>query len=187
MKEDIQNHPLWVIRRDQYLKDYGTGCVSCGTNLNPHVHHKCYQNGRAYWDYPDEYLEVLCKECHKGFHATIPITKLYTLGYDIPPRISTMKMSKEIETIRRLVIKKCYTPEMAFNLYATHNEIIYIGQVAELEFIFGLPASSIIDSLQERGVKIEYVVKKKVKRLKKIAVVQEPVKKVLFFKRLVSI
>jgi hypothetical protein len=187
MIENVQNHPLWIIRRDQYLKDYGTGCVSCGTKLNPHVHHKCYQNGRAYWDYPDEYLEVLCKKCHAEFHTTMPITKLYTLGYKIPPKISTMKMSKEIEIIRRLVIKKSYTPEMAFNLYATDNKTIYIGQITELEFIFGLCTADIIYFLEERGITIEHTVKKKIKKPKKVAVAQEPVKKKLFFKRLVTV
>lgn len=164
---EVQNHELWIERRDKYLSDHGPKCTSCGTESNPHVHHKCYQNGRAYWDYSDDDLEVLCVVCHAIFHSKVPITKLYTLGYDISPSYCTKKLSKPVEKLRRLVIKKNYTPEMVFNNYASEFKTIHASQVIEFEFILGLYMTQIIDFLHERGVVIEYGKMKTPKKPKK--------------------
>jgi hypothetical protein len=172
----VQNHPLWIERRDAYLKAHGTTCVKCGDWGHPHVHHKYYQNGRAYWDYDDDDLEVLCVRCHNEFHAKVPITKLYTLGYEISPSFCTRKLSRPIEKLRRLVIRRQYTPEMVFNNYASEFKTIYFEQIIEFEFVLGLYTTEIIDFLVARGVellptpppKIKKVAKKrKVKQTKK--------------------
>lgn len=164
---ETQRHPLWIQRRDKYLEDNGTVCVQCGDWEHPHVHHKSYQNGRAYWDYSDDDLEILCERCHGEFHRKVPITKLYTLGYEIPPSYCTKELSKPVEKLRRLVIKRQYTPEMVFNNYANEFKTIYFEQVVEFEFILGLYTTEIIDFLVARGVELVPTPPVKVKKITK--------------------
>src|SRR5262249_42164631 len=41
-------------------------CRRCGKTAGQQfqVHHLFYDKSRAYWDYPDEALALLCPECH---------------------------------------------------------------------------------------------------------------------------
>lgn len=160
----VQNHPLWIRRRDAYLEANGTTCVGCGDLEHPHVHHKYYQNGRAYWDYSDDDLEVLCVRCHSQFHSRVPITKLYTLGHDISPSFCTRKLSSPVEKLRRLVIKRKYTPDMVFNNYSNEFKTIYIEQLLEFEFVLGLSTDDILVLLSDRGVELVPTPLKRVKK-----------------------
>lgn len=57
-----QKKRLEIMGRDMFE------CQKCKTNDNKtlHVHHRHYINGREPWDYPNELLVTLCKDCHKS-------------------------------------------------------------------------------------------------------------------------
>ena len=49
---------LKILDRDEYK------CVKCGSTKNLQVHHIKYLFGHKPWEYSDELLITLCKECH---------------------------------------------------------------------------------------------------------------------------
>lgn len=58
-------HPLWqkkrllVFERDQFT------CTQCGnTETELHLHHKFYIDGIEPWEYPNDVLLTLCRDCH---------------------------------------------------------------------------------------------------------------------------
>ena len=57
--------PRWQKKRLQLFEAAGWACESCETKeVTLHVHHKYYRKGASPWDYPDDALQVLCKDCH---------------------------------------------------------------------------------------------------------------------------
>ena len=63
----------WKEKREKILKRDGYKCRWCGSIDDLQVHHKYYNKYpdgsrvRA-WDYPDDALIVLCRDCHKKYH-----------------------------------------------------------------------------------------------------------------------
>lgn len=79
------NHKrLWEQLREQTIKADGQACVRCGkpgsNDLVLQVHHKAYVSGRAYWDYPLDMLETLCKGCHAREHNIVSPDSGWTLA-----------------------------------------------------------------------------------------------------------
>lgn len=59
----------WRTRRNRVLKLTGFRCERCGAKRELQVHHKTYERlGRE----PDDDLEVLCPDCHRGHHLQHP-------------------------------------------------------------------------------------------------------------------
>lgn len=58
--------PKWFERRRQILSRDNLQCTQCGSESDLCVHHKKYINGYQPWDYPDDLLVTLCKECHEN-------------------------------------------------------------------------------------------------------------------------
>lgn len=57
--------PRWQRRRLEILEAGGWKCSECGDAKSTlHVHHGTYVKGRDPWDYPDDFLRVLCESCH---------------------------------------------------------------------------------------------------------------------------
>lgn len=57
--------PKWQRKRLEIMQRDDFRCLACGgaaTTL--HVHHGYYEKGRDPWDYPNETLHTLCKDCH---------------------------------------------------------------------------------------------------------------------------
>ena len=71
-REDL-NDERWKRKREKILKRDGYKCRWCGSIDDLQVHHKYYNKYpdgsrvRA-WDYPDDALIVLCRDCHKKYH-----------------------------------------------------------------------------------------------------------------------
>lgn len=57
--------PEWIERRARFLEDHPGGCVICGNQRNPHVHHLDYRNLGSE---PDDDLIVLCRPHHDDLH-----------------------------------------------------------------------------------------------------------------------
>ena len=149
-----QEHKLWIARRDMFLKKHNY-CMSCGDKYDLHVHHKCYQNGRAYWDYTDEYLETLCVKCHKAFHDRVPITKLYRVGSNMSVALTVMKLSVKGEALRRKAITSHYDFDMLINYYSKKYKSASEGTIKEIRFITGKTSVEIAEALTQRNVKVK--------------------------------
>ncbi len=58
--------PRWQKKRLQILERDDWTCQICyDTESTLHVHHRLYIAGADPWDYPAEYLVVLCEGCHE--------------------------------------------------------------------------------------------------------------------------
>ena len=75
----------WRNKREKILYRDGYKCRWCGSMFDLNVHHKyysAYPNGVLVkpWDYPDDALITLCKDCHKKAHQNKKI-KTYHRKY----------------------------------------------------------------------------------------------------------
>lgn len=62
-------HPNWQRKRLQILERDEWSCQAClARDRELHVHHKVYVKGRLAWEYADEELQTLCKDCHQTRH-----------------------------------------------------------------------------------------------------------------------
>lgn len=62
------NHPKWQERRLHILERAGWKCEACGeAEKQLNVHHKLYVRGRKVWEYEDDELRALCKDCHNAY------------------------------------------------------------------------------------------------------------------------
>lgn len=83
--EDLLQKDEWKKRRDEILARDGHRCVKCKSANNLQVHHRYYamypNNEMAKpWDYPDDALVTLCKNCHAKEHMNHKI-KTYRRGW----------------------------------------------------------------------------------------------------------
>jgi len=100
-----------ILRRDKFT------CQRCKSiDLELHVHHKLYIDGRKPWEYGDKQLITLCKSCHKITHdtETIPI---YKNGSLVKP-----KPKKQKESPKKIIIKK--TNKQRIKEIANKNRVL---------------------------------------------------------------
>jgi hypothetical protein len=85
--------PEWQRKRLEIMDRDGWACTHCdnpGRELQ--IHHAFYSGKRKPWEYPDESLHTLCKECHEEFEiirkrmleeiGTLPLSlPMQVLGY----------------------------------------------------------------------------------------------------------
>ena len=71
----------WEKFRRALIKSRGNTCEKCGKKLSAglQVHHKCYRWGLKPWEYPEEDLLVLCRDCHRSLHL-----EMQQRGYRVP-------------------------------------------------------------------------------------------------------
>jgi 5-methylcytosine-specific restriction endonuclease McrA len=73
--------PEWHNRRLSVMNRDNNRCRNCGCSNNLQVHHKQYHKNRRSgefmkpWEYKDNHLITLCKNCHQSGHKdfVIPI------------------------------------------------------------------------------------------------------------------
>lgn len=69
--EKLQD-PRWQRRKAEILQRDGYTCTECNDTTNTlHVHHRYYLKGADPWEYPDEALVSLCKDCHQKITETM--------------------------------------------------------------------------------------------------------------------
>jgi len=62
-------HPKWQRKRLDTLNAAGWKCANCAAgDVTLHVHHRRYIKGRMAWEYEEDELSVLCKDCHQSEH-----------------------------------------------------------------------------------------------------------------------
>ncbi len=59
-------HPKWQKKRLEILERDDFTCQRClNKNDELHVHHHYYERNKNVWEYPNQCLVSLCKDCHK--------------------------------------------------------------------------------------------------------------------------
>ncbi len=67
--QELLKDPRWIKRRNEILTRDKNTCQSCGAqDKYLHVHHLNYWDGFLPWEYPDDMLVTLCKDCHWNMH-----------------------------------------------------------------------------------------------------------------------
>lgn len=64
------NDVRWQLKRKEILKRDKV-CQKCGNDRNLDVHHTYYVTGAMPWEYENEYIIVLCRNCHDSEHNDI--------------------------------------------------------------------------------------------------------------------
>jgi len=66
---DLLKDPRWQKKRLEIMeRDKFKCCDCCDGDIELHVHHKVYIKGNNPWEYPDDLLVTLCKDCHAKYH-----------------------------------------------------------------------------------------------------------------------
>ena len=109
-KEQYKEYILskeWGIKRKLTFKTLGKKCQRCNKTKSLHIHHKTYIN------FGNEIIEtdlaILCKDCHKKYHAkfkkaTIGTTNLFIekgLFEDKPKQAGKKKGGYKISTLEK--------------------------------------------------------------------------------------
>lgn len=67
--ENQLKDPRWIKKRDEILKRDCYECFNCGDNYNNlEVHHIRYFKNKYAWEYSNNHLITLCRDCHKIEH-----------------------------------------------------------------------------------------------------------------------
>lgn len=61
----------WLKKRNEILERDNYACQRCGATSHLNVHHVAYKKGMLAWDYPNENLVTLCKNCHENEHGIV--------------------------------------------------------------------------------------------------------------------
>lgn len=109
-------HPKWQRKRLEVLSRDNFTCVKCGdSETELHVNHLKYK-GEPH-DVPLNYLETLCKNCHKIYHA-MPDYKIVDITRLIDPTY------EEIYCVQYINKRK---KDVAFAHFPTENKLEFIS------------------------------------------------------------
>jgi hypothetical protein len=68
---DLLKHPMWQRKRLEIMQLADFRCEECGNDeVTLHVHHSYYEKDHMPWEYPNESLHCLCKNCHETITNT---------------------------------------------------------------------------------------------------------------------
>jgi 5-methylcytosine-specific restriction endonuclease McrA len=63
----------WLTKKQSALQRDQFQCVRCFKTEGLEVHHTYYTDGYHLWDYPDDSLITLCRDCHQWWHDNFGI------------------------------------------------------------------------------------------------------------------
>lgn len=66
----------WLQKKAEILIRDNYTCQKCGAKSHLNVHHKHYESGKLAWEYPDDVLVTLCRDCHENEHDIVPCPKV---------------------------------------------------------------------------------------------------------------
>lgn len=75
-QEQLQQ-PEWYAKRNEVLVRDKCKCTKCLSTESLHIHHIEYHSGKKAWEYSNDFLITLCKNCHEQVHLT---TKIKTIS-----------------------------------------------------------------------------------------------------------
>lgn len=121
--------PQWQRRRLEIMKRDEFKCVECGTDEKElQVHHEKYIKGNEPWEYPDELLVTLCRDCHKAKHTPEPATLSEN---PVIVKLSELALPMVLEFYRDEISKETLLKRI--NLLQGHSRNILRGFVLALK------------------------------------------------------
>lgn len=66
-KEQLADN-RWLRKKTEILIRDNYTCQKCGATSYLNVHHINYEKGKLAWEYPDDNLITLCRDCHERTH-----------------------------------------------------------------------------------------------------------------------
>lgn len=63
--EKLQD-PRWKLKRQEIVDRDNGKCALCGSSVRIEVHHCYYVATRQPWEYPNDSLVCVCRDCHQG-------------------------------------------------------------------------------------------------------------------------
>lgn len=68
-REEQYQHPFWRRKSNEILERDDYTCRCCKSKeIQLNVHHLYYEKGLLIWEYENESLVTLCKNCHEQIH-----------------------------------------------------------------------------------------------------------------------
>jgi 5-methylcytosine-specific restriction endonuclease McrA len=67
------NNIEWKQKRVLILERDSNKCNNCENINNLNIHHTLYFDNKKLWDYDEQYLITLCKDCHQEEHKNFGI------------------------------------------------------------------------------------------------------------------
>ena len=68
-KKEQYEHPFWRRKSNEILERDNYTCRCCKSKtIQLHAHHLYYEKDLLLWDYDNEALVTLCKDCHAAIH-----------------------------------------------------------------------------------------------------------------------
>jgi hypothetical protein len=87
------NDPKWQQKRLRILERDDWVCQKCGDDTSQlHIHHRYYVWGRNPWEYEDDSLVTLCKDCHKEESDSLKMESTW-LNNEIKKRLDSSEIS----------------------------------------------------------------------------------------------
>lgn len=133
--------PRWQKKRLQIFERDNFTCQKCRDNENTlHIHHLAYIKDTEPWDYPDDYLLAVCKNCHE---SNFPIVLLHSFVFRL------YKHSLRYNSDITVTFDNLLSTHKDGRIYSAINDIIHytiknprlVRKVADL-FVWGKIAKS---------------------------------------------
>jgi len=146
------NDEKWQEKRREILERDDFQCVKCENKTRPEVHHGYYDPWTMLWEYEDNTMHTLCRECHDQTHKLLSAVHRYIA------EVSPKGLEAFLEKI----------PDLAFDIYADiqcseNYEIInpYHEYFVTITLDTGFNDKMVRDAAKKaadafRGVTIEY-------------------------------
>ena len=100
-------HPRWQRRRLEILQRADWKCEKCREeDKTLHVHHKIYRKGAMAWEYEDDELIALCKDCHESEHQDEK--ELQPLRSEIYQILQSLEMTELHDVLGYVTLFKAY-------------------------------------------------------------------------------
>ncbi len=80
-------------------------CWQCGTEENLQVHHLIYREWAKPWEYLDDEVRVLCRDCHEAVHVVaddIWVACLVFEPHQLEQMLKELRQIKESEESKRI-------------------------------------------------------------------------------------
>lgn len=136
----------WKEYRERILVRDNHTCKNCGSTKYLNVHHIKYIKGRKPWEYPEELLVTLCRNCHSKVHKIIDKQYEQDVNNNNFFMVFTDKLkpffSIKSDSAKNLLIWMCCNAE--FN-----TGIVYLPapRMEELSSFLNMPKQSIYNSI----------------------------------------
>lgn len=149
---ELLKDPRWQKKRSEIMRRDNFTCQHCGsTDKELHVHHRMYRKGANPWEYGNDELVTLCKNCHE--RETEAHSELYKSFLELKQTFIDLGFSTELlqDVISTIAYsledyvyendKNCYFDIVLKYIYELSCGLQNIQDAKVLENTFGIDMS----------------------------------------------